>query len=119
MPAVAEHVAPSGPAADALSELRGLYEPTFAPGSPEQAEAPTEPALVRRTPKEAATTGARTTGTVVPPARTRSASEVRGMLSGFRAGVARGRASDEPADDSTGTSTGSSTDVPTDETRDQ
>ena len=105
-------------AAEALSELRGLYEPTFVPAVPEQAEPTAEPALVRRTPKEAAATAARSSGTPGTPARTRSANEVRGMLSGFRAGVARGRATGEPADDSR-TGSGTGTDVPADETRDQ
>jgi len=106
-------------AAEVLSELRGLYEPAFAPAVPEQSATPAERALVRRTPKEAATTGTRTAATSATPARTRSASEVRGMLSGFRAGVARGRAGAEPAGDSTSsTSSSTGTEVPTDETKD-
>jgi hypothetical protein len=86
----------------ALSELRGLYEPTFAPVEPAPAAETTSPVaggLVRRTPKssEAATP------TTVARARTRqrSATEVRGMLSGFRAGVERGRTADTPADETT------------------
>ena len=78
-------------ASSALSELRGLYEPSFTPAV---APAPSSPAgLARRTP------GARTPDTAMPirpqaptgPARPRTAKEVRGMLSGFRAGVERGR----------------------------
>ena len=81
-------------AATALSELRGLYEPSFTP-----AAAPPRPAsgdirsggLSRRTPK--ATEAAATATPVAPPApaRERTATEVRGMLAGFRAGVERGR----------------------------
>jgi len=89
-----------------LSELRGLYEPSFtpvvAPPAPEEAPAG---GLVRRTPK-AATEAA---GPPPPPApRTRNAAEVRGMLSGFRAGVERGRGSDleaAPADSTTDSAT--------------
>jgi HAMP domain-containing protein len=77
----------------ALSELRGLYEPSFA--APAPAPVPTESAgLTRRTPKAAVDAGVAGSGTVPPPARTRTAAEVRGMLSGFRAGVERGRGSD-------------------------
>ncbi len=86
----------------ALSELRGLYEPSFTPAV--APPAPTEvPAggLIRRTPKAVTETA----GPAAPaaPARSRSAAEVRGMLSGYRAGVERGRdsASDGPAADAT------------------
>ncbi|MGH8969521.1 MAG: nitrate- and nitrite sensing domain-containing protein [Actinomycetes bacterium] len=76
---------------DALSELRGLYEPKYAGG--EGAAEPVVEALVRRSPKpvapdDDAPSTADVNGT---PRRTRNATEVRGMLSGFRAGVERGR----------------------------
>jgi hypothetical protein len=83
-------------ASTALSELRGLYEPSFVPtGTPEEPKG----GLARRTPKD--TPAADTTAAPARPSRHRSANEVRGMLSGFRAGVERGRApqpdqSDDP-----------------------
>jgi Nitrate and nitrite sensing/HAMP domain len=89
----------------ALSELRGLYEPSV-----NQAAAPSADAaagLIRRQ--------RRAVEAVVEPelpdvpARARDASEVRGMLTGFRAGVERGRTAPseasepdaDPTDDST------------------
>jgi hypothetical protein len=73
----------------ALSELRGLYEPSFTPVvAPPATEEPAGGGLTRRTPKAAAADAG---PPAPPPARTRSAAEVRGMLSGFRAGVERGR----------------------------
>ena len=83
----------------ALSELRGLYEPSFTPAvAPAAAEEPANGGLTRRTPKAAT---ADVGPPPPPPARTRTASDVRGMLSGFRAGVERGRhtGSDETAAD--------------------
>jgi hypothetical protein len=91
-------LAQSDLASSALSELRGLYEPTFAPltSAPVvEATAPLAGGLVRRTPKSAEP--ATPTAAAPPRSRQRSAAEVRGMLSGFRAGVERGRTSD-PAD---------------------
>ncbi len=101
-PATVEEVGPA-PSADfgrmaaraemhqsALSELRGLYEPSFAPPAPVPAAAPAG-GLTRRTPKAAEEAAAEQAAP--PPARTRTAAEVRGMLSGFRAGVERGRGS--------------------------
>ena len=84
----------------ALSELRGLYEPSFARSAAPVAEgaapvvegaAPVaEPpmGLIRRQ-RRAVEVVAETVP--VEPARARDASEVRGMLAGFRAGVERGR----------------------------
>jgi hypothetical protein len=88
-------------ASSALSELRGLYEPSFAPAVQRPA-APDDSGLARRTPKAAAPAPAPAQAAAPAgprPARQRSATEVRGMLSGFRAGVERGRA---PQDDQTG-----------------
>jgi hypothetical protein len=75
-------------ASSALSELRGLYEPTFAPARQESADADGG-GLARRTPKSAE--AAASAPTPARPSRHRSANEVRGMLAGFRAGVERGR----------------------------
>ena len=94
----------------ALSELRGLYEPSFArsaapvaegaaarvvEGAAPVAEAPV--GLIRRQ-RRAVEVVAETVP--VEPARARDASEVRGMLAGFRAGVERGRSGtpDAPPD---------------------
>ena len=78
----------------ALSELRGLYEPSFTPAAAPDPAADAG-GLTRRTPKPV--TDAAVPPPPAPPARTRSAAEVRGMLAGFRAGVERGRGS-APAD---------------------
>lgn len=80
-------------AASALSELRGLYEPTYTPAA-QPAAAPA--GLTRRTPR------ASQPGPAPAPAgpsqrRGRDAAEVRGMLSGFRAGVERGRSGATPS----------------------
>jgi hypothetical protein len=82
----------------ALSELRGLYAPSFTPEVAPPVVAPSG-GLTRRTPKSV-DDGAAATAAPAQPARTRSAAEVRGMLSGFRAGVERGRGAD--GTDSTG-----------------
>jgi hypothetical protein len=79
----------------ALSELRGLYAP-FTPEVAPPVAAPTG-GLARRTPK-AATDDTTPASAPAQPARSRSAAEVRGMLSGFRAGVERGRGGDASAD---------------------
>ncbi len=86
--------------ASALSELRGLYEPVFTPEeSPAAAPEAAAGGLARRTPK-ATTEDTDTDGTAPAdgPARVRSrtANDVRGMLSGFRAGVERGRGAADP-----------------------
>jgi hypothetical protein len=82
----------------ALSELRGLYQPAFTPEVAPPAEVPSG-GLTRRTAR-AVDEDATTTITPAPaaPVRTRSAAEVRGMLSGFRAGVERGRGSADATD---------------------
>lgn len=80
----------------ALSELRGLYEPSFAPTNGSSTAA----ALTRRTPK-AAEVETSTEAPAPAPARSRDAAQVRGMLSGFRAGVARGRDTADPATEAT------------------
>ena len=91
-------------ASSALSELRGLYEPSFTP-APARPAATTsaDTGLARRTPRATSAPAPVVPAAPTPPARHRSASEVRGMLSGFRAGVERGRApqSDESTDDPT------------------
>ncbi|HEU4912521.1 MAG TPA: nitrate- and nitrite sensing domain-containing protein [Actinomycetes bacterium] len=91
-------------ASSALSELRGLYEPSFTP-APARPAATTsaDTGLARRTPRATSAPAPLVSAGPTPPARHRSASEVRGMLSGFRAGVERGRApqSDESTDDPT------------------
>jgi hypothetical protein len=91
-------------ASSALSELRGLYEPSFTP-APVRPAATTsaDTGLARRTPRATSAPAPVVSAAPTPPARHRSASEVRGMLSGFRAGVERGRApqSDESTDDPT------------------
>ncbi len=95
----------------ALSALRGLYEPSFTP-VPQQA--PTAPAgLSRRTPKAATEVPDPREG-AAPPPRARSAAEVRGMLSGFRAGVERGRGSaggENAPDDAPGSQPGTHPDT--------
>ncbi len=79
---------------DALSELRGLYEPTFTPSAGQAAAA--REGLTRRSPAAAATAVA---DAPAAPRPERDADKVRGMLSGFRAGVERGRdAEGEKAD---------------------
>jgi hypothetical protein len=89
----------------ALSELRGLYAPSFAPTpAPVAAEG-----LARRTPKAGEAPTAEPAASV--PRRARNASDVRGMLSGFRAGVERGR--DTNGDDATGAPTDTDSDAPT------
>ncbi len=84
-------------ASSALSELRGLYEPSF---TPVIAPTPVGPGnLTRRTrraevdepPEEAP----------AAPRRNRNPADVRGMLSGFRAGVERGRTAPSDAGDGT------------------
>jgi hypothetical protein len=73
-------------ASSALSELRGLYEPSFTPVAVPAADTAGLARRTRRTesvPQEQPTPAA--------PRRTRNPAEVRGMLSGFRAGVERGR----------------------------
>ena len=96
--------------ASALSELRGLYEPVFTPEeSPAAAPEAAAGGLARRTPKATADdTDTDGTAPADGPARVRSrtANDVRGMLSGFRAGVERGRGaadatSPAPTDDPT------------------
>ena len=77
-------------ASSALSELRGLYEPAFTPAAEPAA---TPDGLTRRTPKPADVEPPPPASP--PPSRQRSASEVRGMLAGFRAGVERGRSAGE------------------------
>ena len=76
-------------ASNALSELRGLYEPSFTPSATPVAASPA--GLTRRMPK-APDAPATARQQAAAPARPRTAKEVRGMLSGFRAGVERGRA---------------------------
>jgi hypothetical protein len=73
-------------AAGALSELRGLYEPSF---TSQPAPVPVG-GLTRRT-RRAETEIEPVEDTPAVPRRTRNPAEVRGMLSGFRAGVERGR----------------------------
>jgi hypothetical protein len=85
----------------ALSELRGLYEPSFVPTPARPAADTPDTGLARRTPKVAPD---RAAAPRALPTRQRSANEVRGMLTGFRAGVERGRApqaSDAATDDQT------------------
>ena len=81
----------------ALSELRGLYAPSFTPEVAPPVEAVPSGGLTRRTPKSV-DDGAVASAAPAQPARTRSAAEVRGMLSGFRAGVERGRGSADSTD---------------------
>ena len=81
----------------ALSELRGLYAPSFTPEVAPPVEAAPSGGLTRRTPKSV-DDGAVASAAPAQPARTRSAAEVRGMLSGFRAGVERGRGSADSID---------------------
>jgi hypothetical protein len=71
----------------ALSELRGLYEPS----SP-VAEAAAGLARRQRRAVEAVVEAEPET-----PSRARDATEVRGMLTGFRAGVERGRSAPSEA----------------------
>jgi signal transduction histidine kinase len=78
----------------ALSELRGLYEPAFTPTATPVAAVPT--GLKRREARPVEEPIADQSDPQAP-ARTRDASEVRGMLSGFRAGVERGRSADPDA----------------------
>jgi hypothetical protein len=90
----------------ALSELRGLYAPSFTPTpAPVAAEG-----LARRTPKAGEAPSAEPAASSVPR-RARNASDVRGMLSGFRAGVERGRGT--AGDDPTGAPTDTDSDAPT------
>jgi hypothetical protein len=78
----------------ALSELRGLYEPSFSPRT-----APASGELIRRTRKSDQTETTAPAPAAAPP-RARDAAQVRGMLAGFRAGVERGRGSaTEPTSD--------------------
>ncbi|MDQ1602740.1 MAG: hypothetical protein QOE01_585 [Actinomycetota bacterium] len=84
---------------DALSELRGIYEPVFVPVAEAAAERPSG-GLTRRSPKAPDELAAEPEATPVP-VRRRSASEVRGMLAGFRAGVERGRSTDTDEHDTT------------------
>jgi hypothetical protein len=86
-------------ASSALSELRGLYEPAFVPAVQRPAAAAEDAGLVRRTPKAAPSVA--TAPAAARPTRQRSATEVRGMLSGFRAGVERGRAPQDDQNDPT------------------
>jgi hypothetical protein len=96
----------------ALSELRGLYAPSFTPEVAPPVEAAPSGGLARRTPKSVDEDAV---ASVAPaqPARTRSAAEVRGMLSGFRAGVERGRGSADSSDNSAGADSTDSTDADT------
>ena len=88
----------------ALSELRGLYAPSFTPTpAPVAAEG-----LARRTPKAGEAPASEAAAASVPR-RARNASDVRGMLSGFRAGVERGRGA--AGDETTGAP--SDSDAPT------
>jgi hypothetical protein len=90
----------------ALSELRGLYAPSFTPTpAPVAAEG-----LARRTSKAGEAPAAEPAASSVPR-RARSASDVRGMLSGFRAGVERGRGT--AGDDTTGAPTDTDSDATT------
>jgi hypothetical protein len=86
----------------ALSELRGLYAPSFTPEVAPPVEAVPSGGLTRRTPKSV-DDGAVASAAPAQPARTRSAAEVRGMLSGFRAGVERGRGSTDSTDSTVST----------------
>jgi hypothetical protein len=96
----------------ALSELRGLYAPSFTPEVAPPVATPSG-GLTRRTPK-AVDDGAAASAAPAQPARTRSAAEVRGMLSGFRAGVERGRGTDSTdSTDSSGTTDSAASDTPT------
>jgi signal transduction histidine kinase len=78
---------------EALTELSRLYAPSYAPTT-----APSG-GLTRRTPRAPAATPepvpapAAAPGGATDAERPRNASEVRGMLAGFRAGVERGRSS--------------------------
>ncbi|MGH8892724.1 MAG: sensor histidine kinase [Actinomycetes bacterium] len=84
-------------ASSALSELRGLYAPSFAPATGRPVEKAADAGLTRRTPKSAPSSSAPVPTTATP--RERTANDVRGMLSGFRAGVERGRAPQSDAAD--------------------
>jgi hypothetical protein len=96
----------------ALSELRGLYAPSFTPEVAPPVAAPSG-GLTRRTPKSV-DDGAAASAVPTQPARTRSAAEVRGMLSGFRAGVERGRGTDSPDSTDISDSSDSSDSTPSD-----
>jgi hypothetical protein len=90
----------------ALSELRGLYEPAFSQSAPSATDAAA--GLIRRQRR-----AVEAVAEVVPaePSRARDATQVRGMLSGFRAGVERGRtAPSEAPDDDAAPPTDDSTD---------
>jgi hypothetical protein len=76
----------------ALSELRGLYEPSFNQVAAPVAEA--SPGLIRRQ-RRAVEVEVEAVAQV--PARSRNAGEVRGMLAGFRAGIERGRSASDDA----------------------
>jgi hypothetical protein len=77
----------------ALSELRGLYEPTYAPPAGSVPTARRTPAASAPPAAPAAPAKPASTPTATAPRRDRNPDDVRGMLSGFRAGVARGRTS--------------------------
>jgi len=104
-----DRIARSDLHSSALSELRGLYAPSFTPEVAPPVAAPSG-GLTRRTPKSV-DDGAAASAAPVQPARTRSAAEVRGMLSGFRAGVERGRSTE--GSDSTDSTDGSPADTQT------
>jgi hypothetical protein len=91
--------------ASALSELRGLYEPSFSPTAAPAATQPGE--LARRTPRAAQAEPVNDVSGA--PRRTRNAQDVRGMLSGFRAGVERGRSTPAEAENETGNAAGNPT----------
>ena len=102
-----DRIARSDLHSSALSELRGLYAPSFTPEVAPPVAAPSG-GLTRRTPKSV-DDGVAASAAPTQTARTRSAAEVRGMLSGFRAGVERGR-STEGSDSSDSTDNTDSTD---------
>jgi len=107
-----DRIARSDLHSSALSELRGLYAPSFTPEVAPPVAAPSG-GLTRRTPKSV-DDGAAASAAPAQPARTRSAAEVRGMLSGFRAGVERGRSTEgSDSTDSTDSTDGSPADTQT------
>ncbi len=80
---------------NAISELRGLYEPSYAPVSLTPLSVPG--GLTRRQ-RTAPAPVASVAPAAAMPARDRSATQVRGMLTGFRAGVERGRSTGDSAE---------------------
>jgi anti-sigma regulatory factor (Ser/Thr protein kinase) len=90
------HVPVPAPPVDVLADLPGLYEPAPTPDAPAQPVRAVE-GLARRTPKSAAAPAPTPDDAPLGAPRPRSADNVRGMLSGFRAGVQRGRSTDQSA----------------------